>query len=126
MDLDSKITRIVLLEEKIGLILEQISNLELVEFVIVDGVFTRVLDYIQVLNQKIEVLEQIKKDLVDDILEHTELEQLYQVMASLPDGRLKMMKSLTAVNLIELKNRKMEEEKVLWWKLHKGRYSFLC
>ena len=113
MDLDSKITRIVLLEEKIGLILEQISNLELVEFVIVDGVFTRVLDDIQVLNQKIEVLEQIKKDLVDDILEHTELEQLYQVMASLPDGRLKMMKSLTAVNLIELKNRKMEEEKVL-------------
>lgn len=54
MEILDKITNIVLLEEKVGKILEQISYLEIVEIVVVDGVVTKPSDYIKVLNKKID------------------------------------------------------------------------
>ena len=108
------ITKIVLLEEKIGKILEQISYLELVEFVIVNGVVTKTSDYIQVLNKKVEVLSEEKVRIIEELMK-LDIElfyQAYQSVAYAPKDKLKMMKILTIFDLIERKNTEMEELKL--------------
>ena len=108
------ITKIVLLEEKIGKILEQISYLELVEFVIVNGVVTKTSDYIQVLNKKVEVLSEEKVKIIEELMK-LDIElfyQTYQSVAYAPKDKLKMTKILTIFDLIERKNTEMEELKL--------------
>ena len=77
MEILDKITNIVLLEEKVGKILEQISYLEIVEIVVVDGVVTKPSDYIKVLNKKIDELESKRKEIIDELLQ-LDIEYFYQ------------------------------------------------
>lgn len=110
MEILDKITNIVLLEEKIGKILEQISYLELVEVVLVDGVVTKPSDYIKVLNKKIDELESKRKEFIDELLQ-LDIEYFYQAyeeIAHAPMDKFKMMKLLTIFDLIERKNTEME------------------
>ena len=119
MEILDKITNIVLLEEKVGKILEQISYLEIVEIVVVDGVVTKPSDYIKVLNKKIDELESKRKEIIDELLQ-LDIEYFYQAyeeIAHAPMDKFKMMKLLTIFDLIERKNTEMEGLKLL--KLHK-------
>ena len=110
MEILERITNIVLLEEKVGRILEQISYLELVEVVLVDGVVTKPSDYIHVLNKKIDKLESKRKKIIDELMK-LDIEcfyEAYEEIAYAPMDQLKIMKLLVIFDLIERKNIEME------------------